>query len=242
MGNTADGNCDCHRAAADIRETQLAVHANVVIPGEPVGRLCLLWGQAHRFREAGPGCASHVSLTHGGDDIAALTLHLDRAIVDGLEDPRALSSRQGDGGLSHAANGDRDGYRTAADIRKADLGVQVNVVIPGEPIGCVQLGCRYAQDFREVGPGCASFVSHAQGGDDVAAHTLHLDRAIVDEVVDTEALANRQGDGSLSDTGNGDRDCHRAAADVRKTQLAVQLKVVVPGEPVGVGSLVGGQT
>jgi hypothetical protein len=76
----------------------------------------LVGRQAHHFREAGPGRAFVVGYPHGSDDVAAQTLDLDRAIVDGIADAGALSSRQGDGRLGNAADGDRDICGCAAEV------------------------------------------------------------------------------------------------------------------------------
>jgi len=94
--------------------------------------------------------------------------------------------------------------------------------------------------LRVTGPGCAIVVGHPHGGDDVAHGTLDLDRAIVDRVADAGALANCQGDGRLDKAADGDPDIRGCAAEIGKAKLGVHINVVVPGEPVGSGSLVGG--
>ena len=73
----------------------------------------------------------------------------------------------------------------AADIRNAQLGIQVHVVVPGQPVGGIQLAVRQCHHLGEAGVDAVDLVDHPLRRHDVHI-ALDLHRSVVDP---GEALA-----------------------------------------------------
>ena len=162
----------------------------------------------------------------------------------GIADPLAGIGSQGVIAFEDPADGHRDGGGGAADIPETQLGVEVEVVVPGEDIAVGQFGGGQTHHLGEAGPVTAIEVRHPHGSDDRdIAGGGHLDRTLVQPgIADAGAGIGSQGVIAFEDPADGHRDGGVGGADIPETQLRVEVEVVVPGEGVGGGQLADGQS
>ncbi len=193
--------------------------------------------QRHHFGEAGRDAVDFVNESLGCHNVL-ITLNLDRSSIDAREAlASALPGLQGEGTALHFIPADvhMDRCRRVADIGKPQLCVQAGVVVPGQPVGRVELAGRQRHDLREAGVGAADLVDQPRCGDDILIAD-NLYRSIVDagEAL-LQAFACQQCERTTVHLIPADVYVHgcRGIADIRKAQLCIQPGVVVPGQPVG---------
>jgi len=119
----------------------LRIQVEVVIPGQPGRGVQLAVRQRHHLREAGRDTIDGVDDALGRHNIL-ITHDPDRSIVHAAETLAcACAACQGKGTATHlgTANINVDMSRRAAHISNADLRIQVEVVIPGQPVRGTQL-------------------------------------------------------------------------------------------------------
>ena len=105
---------------------------------------------------------------------------------------------------------------SGADIPETQLGVEVDVVVPGEDIARGQFGGGQTHHLGEAGPGTAIEVRHPHGSDD--GHTPgggDLDRTLVQTgIADACAGIGSQGVIAFEDPADRHRDGGGSGADI----------------------------
>ena len=172
----------------DIPKTKLSIQIDVVVPGQPVGAIQLAGWQCHHLREAGGQVIDLVDHPLGGYDrdiahdlyrsaVHAWTAHSQaRACSQRIRTVRRCTA------IGHLLppniQPNSGGGVCLTDIPKPQLGIQIHVVVPGQPVGAIQLAGWQCHHFRETGRQAIDVVDHPLG-----RHNIHitddLHRAIV---------------------------------------------------------------
>src|SRR5690349_23990440 len=113
-------------------ESQLRIQVYIVVPGQPVRGIELTIRQRHHLGEAGVDAIHFVNHALRYND-RHITYDLHRSIVDGRKALAcALVGLQGEpAALLHPADEDVHRSHLIRGVCKAQLGVQVHVVVPG---------------------------------------------------------------------------------------------------------------
>ena len=79
----------------------------------------------------------------------------------------AFTACQVEGGHCHAANGHCHRCRSIGHVRDSQLGIQVHIVVPGQPVDIVQLVRGQTHHLGEAGVHAVDLVDHALRGNDI---------------------------------------------------------------------------
>ncbi len=153
----------CGSLVGDVGKAQLRIQLLVVVPRQPVGRVELFIRQAHHLGEARVLAIHLIDHTLRGDDVlVADDLH--RSVVDAGEALlQTLTSRQHKWTALHliAANEDMHRGRQGTDVRDPQLRIQSDIIVPGQPVGIIQLVGRQPHHLGEAGVDTIHLVDHA---------------------------------------------------------------------------------
>src|SRR5919198_1477286 len=107
--------------------------------------------QRHRFRETSVDPIDFVDYSLGRDNLHSAH-DLYRSIVDRKALPDAGTGCEVEGTTNHFLPTDvyMDSSSCATDIPKTQLGIDVHVVVPGQPVNLVQLAIRQSHHLREA--------------------------------------------------------------------------------------------
>src|SRR6185436_12573474 len=98
----------------------------------------------------------------GGDDVY-IALNLDGTVVDACKAlARAFPRLKCEGAAGHLVDADEDMHMRgrAAHVPKAQLGIQVDIVVPGQPVDGVQLAIWQSHHFRKARIRTLNLIDH----------------------------------------------------------------------------------
>ena len=115
-----------------------------------------------------------------------------------------------------------------------ELGIDIDVVVPGEDIGGGELCLRQPPHLGETRPGTAIEVRHPRGSDDrdIARTLDHHRSAVQPGITYSFALIRRKDITTFEDPTNCHGDCRVGTACITKTKLGIEIDIVVNGERV----------
>ena len=131
------------------------------------------------------------------------------------------------------------------DISDAELGIHGGIVVPGEGVAVGQLIGRQSQHFGDAGVGAIHRPTQSLRGNDrhTRIRTCNRDRSIVDSrIALPDALIGSNSIGSIGSATDGDGHIRAGSTHISDAELGIHRLVVIPGEGVAVGQLVGRQT
>src|SRR5689334_18564105 len=117
---------------------------------------------------------------------------------------------------------------------KSQLSIEIDIIVPGQPVSGVQLAIRQRHHLCETGRDTFYFVNHALGYRDILI-ALDLHRTIIDG---WEALAGAFAGLKCERTAghfyatNINVHSGNVVGDISESQLSIQILIVVPGQPV----------
>src|SRR6266498_1071367 len=117
---------------------------------------------------------------------------------------------------------------------KPELGIQVDVVVPGHPIDCIKQAIRQSHHFCEADRNSAKSVNYTLGSHERYI-TLHLYWTIVyawEAYSCALSCTNRKGTSRHQGAIDVHIDMSSRAADISESQLSIEINVVVPGQPI----------
>ena len=121
----------------------------------------------------------------------------------------------------------------------------VGIVVPGEGVAVRQLVGRQSQHLGDAGVGAIDCPTQSLGGNDrhTRIRTCNRDRPIVDpRIALPDALIGCNGVRSIGSACDGDSHIGTGSTHISDSELGIHGGIVVPGEGVAVGQLIGRQS
>src|SRR5690349_9908154 len=156
-------------------KAQLGIQVHVVVPGQPIDGIQLAVWQRHHLREAGGKVVDLVDHTLRSDngnsalDLHGTIIHVGATHAQALPRTKDIWIRNirrittADFLSTHERSEERRVGN--GNIPKAQLGIQVNVVVPGQPIDGIQLAVWQRHHLREAGGKVVDLVDHTLRSD-----------------------------------------------------------------------------